>query len=86
MTTLQEIRQTKRYFGFVTDIHEIGDYAIVECGTADVSSYHAFINGVSVGVSTDTLDGALVQAISIKYDGRNTQAGHFIARMIGMNK
>lgn len=82
MTDLEKALAAWNHFGRILAVHTIGEYAIIETERG----FSPFINGESLNLVVDTLDGALVAAIAIKHDGRNTQAAHFFMRMIGADK
>ena len=72
-------------WGIVLTTHVIGDYQIIEYINDDKErGFHIYVNFSDTNWSTDTLDKALVAAISYKYDGCNTQAHCFISRMLSL--
>lgn len=70
----------------VIGTHEIGDYQFIETAAGDEKRFFAYIKGRSIGHYEDSLDAALIVAIAYKYDGTNSQAAHYFAKMIGMGK
>lgn len=86
-------------WGPIVDTHEVGNFVIAEfhpeifkdnIGTKKydktTTNFHVFINGKSTSRSYSSLDMALIGAICIKHEGLNTQAPHYIAKMIGINE
>ena len=86
-------------WGPVVKIHSVGEFQIVEYspeifvnsrGTgkydASNSGFSIYRNWKSEGISENSLDGALIQAIAKKHDGANSQAGHYFALMVKLNK
>ena len=78
----------KNLFGKkVIQSHEIGDYQFIETHSEqDGPTFFIYLNGGFTHYGEDSLDAALLTAIAFKYDGRNSQAAHYFARMIGMSK
>jgi hypothetical protein len=89
---------TEFTWGEIIKIHEIGEYAIVEAhpwkvkdgifiqpGIPDMSKtdFHAYVKGGDCSHSFDSFDSALAYCIAYKYDGINTQAGHYFMKMLG---
>jgi hypothetical protein len=100
-TNLKEIRNgTDFTWGEMVKIHELGPYTIgeyhpwetegcvVRVGVASINrtSYHIWIDGKSMGCSAESLEGAIVLAIALKYDGLNTRAAGYFMKMIGANE
>lgn len=87
MSTFNEDMTKPRLFGRnIEDTYEIGGYQFIETVKDGTSSFHCYIDGKSIGYFADSLDAALIVAIAHKYDGLNSQAAHYFARMIGMDK
>lgn len=74
-TDLETIRKEPSRFTWGTDLvfHDIGVYCIVQSlprpafvreGEFVTTSFHVYVNGESMGVAAETLDGALLVAIS----------------------
>lgn len=97
-TDLDALREGALFvWGELVEIHTVGEYAIVECipwasrgarvltGTPDFSrrSFHSYIGGKCTAHSSSTLDSALVDCITIKHEGPNSQAGLYFLRGIG---
>lgn len=83
-------------WGPVVRIHEVGDFQIVEsrvdysrtfgCRDPEMHgkpSFHPYYLGRSMSRSSYSLDGAIVEAIAIKYDGCNTKAADYFWRVVG---
>ncbi len=95
MKLTDAIRDGKNYWlGPVVKVHTVAEYNFLEyehkhfCPhpkAGQLSGEHhfsIFINGDSISVGTNSLDEALVQAISYKHAGPNSQAGSLFMRMI----
>ena len=66
---------------------EFGNVGIVKSDYPHKESEHrfsVFLNGYSIGFASDSLDNAIIEALAIKYDGRNSNAGRYFARMINL--
>jgi len=100
-TNLGEVRDGKQFtWGEMVKIHDLGPYTIgehhpwvtegctVKTGIPDMNrmSYHIWIDGKNMGCSAESIEGAIVLAIAIKYDGINTRAAGYFMRMIGVNE
>jgi hypothetical protein len=74
------------WLGRVVEQYEIGAYRIVEYAPRDggANGFAAFIDGRDIGQSWPTLERAIVGVIAYQYDGPNSQAGEFFARMVGL--
>lgn len=84
-------------WGPVVAVHEIGEYSVVEyhpevfeksTGTGrhhEYTNFHPYLNGKDTSQSFDTLDGALIGVIALKYDGLNSQAAYYFSKMIGLD-
>ncbi|KKL75033.1 hypothetical protein LCGC14_2058890 [marine sediment metagenome] len=96
-TDLQELKGGKDFtWGLVIDIHEVGEYAVVEShpwkveggigstGEVDFDKrrYHYYTDGKDCSRSTDSLDGALVGCIAFKREGLNSQAAQYFMKMV----
>ena len=89
-------KEIRRYFtwGKVIEVHEIGEYSIVEYNDEkrgvigeekeheNVIKFHPYINGIDTNHSYDSLDAAIVGAIANKLDGSNSQAGGYFMKMV----
>jgi hypothetical protein len=74
-------------WGSVVQIHEIGEYSIVESTQRDdnTASFHPYVNGKDFNRSFETLDIALLAAIAHKYEGDlNSQAVWYMCKMLGI--
>ncbi len=93
---LNEIKK-KFVWGPIVDIHEIGDYQIIEynpqifnkcTGTGKYdynrTQFHPYINYNDTSHSYKTLDEALIGTIALKHDGLNSQAAYYFYKMIGI--
>jgi hypothetical protein len=86
-TFSEDMKERKLFDGWIVGSHEIGKYQFIQTQGKDFDQrYHIYVDGVRVGYSADTLDGAIITAIAYKHDGRNSQAAYYFARMIGMDK
>lgn len=86
-TFANDKKERKLFDGFVVGSHEVGQYQFIETQGKDFAQrFHVYVDGERVGYSADTLDGALITAIAYKYDGRNSQAAYYFARMIGLSE
>ena len=94
-TNLAEVKNGNPFtWGKVIEIHEIGEYSIIEYYSRDLNgsgppynyesipSFHGYINGKSTSRSYGSLDEALVGVIGYKHDGSNSQAAMYFMRMI----
>lgn len=68
--------------------HQIGCYQFIETesGIPDIKHFFPYVDGHSTGNYEISLDAALIVAIAYRYDGNNSQAAHYFARMIGMER
>lgn len=67
--------------------HQIGAYQFIETmKEPGTRRFFAYVDGRTTGHYEDSLDAALIVAIAYRYDGTNSQAAHYFARMIGMVK
>jgi hypothetical protein len=85
-------------WGETLDIVEFNEYVVVKYHpwkikgmnvlTGDINYdsdlYHSWLNGKDTCHSSTTLEGAIVDLFALKYDGLNSHAGYFFARMIGI--
>lgn len=79
------IREQAGTWGFVHEVYTIGEYAIAEVVDRKMKKVHfsCHINGKSINRSAETLDIAILECMCHKYDGINTRAPRYIAKMIG---
>ena len=72
--------------GYVTKIHCIGEYQIVEyIDSRDQKiRYHGYINYTNASNSYSSLDSALIGCIGCKYEGRDGRAATYFEKMIGL--
>jgi len=94
MDNTTDLKILKKYphkftWGRIIYIHEIGSYSIAEYeeimnrkSTGKIL-YHIWVDGRDDSESCESLEAALATAIAHKFDGPNSQAGRFFARMIG---
>lgn len=84
----EKIEYLKAMFiwGDVINIHCIGEYQIIEAEYNGNIEYHGYINYNDMHFSYKSLDEALIGIIGIKYDGRETTAPYYFAKMVGMCK
>ena len=80
--TLDYIRKTFNWGNIVT-IHTISNFQIVECLRKDKKMFCIYIDYEEQGVYTDTLDTAIITALSLKYDA-SEMPGIMFGRMIGI--
>jgi hypothetical protein len=87
-----ELRSKHYTWGKLVEIHEIGEYLIVEYKSKkyknhtavngeyeEDSTFHPFINGHDTNTGYHSMDECLAGAIAIKYEGGNSRgAGYFI--------
>jgi len=81
---VQDAGQAKLFGETVMQTHEINDYQFIETVANGKQNFHIYVNGKRIGYVERTLDKALIVAIAYLYDGQNSQAAHYFARMIGM--
>lgn len=82
-------RPTLRLMGQrIVATHGIGGYQIIETegDTPGAQRFFPYVDGRSTGNYESSLDAALIVAIAFRYDGNNSQAAHYFARMIGMER
>jgi len=85
MSQFADDMQSPKLFGEkVVQTHEINDYQFIETIANGKQNFHIYINKKRIGHVERTLDLALIVAIAYLYDGQNSQAAHYFARMIGM--
>ena len=77
-----EYLQEKFVVGEVIDWYCIGDYQISEYVRDGEIRYHVYINYEDTCRSYSTLDGAIIGAISQKYDRCTTRADRYICKML----
>jgi len=100
-TNLGEVRDGADFvWGEMVKLHDLGPYTIgeyhpwvtegctVKMGIEDMNrmSYHIWIDGKDMGCSAGSLEGAIVLAICLKYDGPNTRAAGYFMKMIGASE
>lgn len=78
------VEESVKSWGHVAEVHTIGDIQVAEVKRKGETWYMPFVGGQRCTESAYTLDLAIVIALSQKYDGYNTRANRYIARMIGM--
>ena len=97
MYTKKSLLNGKYVWGEIVNVHEIGNYLIVEyknCkddehgqdikGTYDgTNSFHPYVDGHDTNCSFDTLDKAIIHAISC-YAG-HSRASEFIINMLSFS-
>jgi hypothetical protein len=67
----------------INDEYQFVEYETKIDGKAQ-TYFGIYINFKRTGHSACTLDEAIITALSIKYDGYNTQAPIYVAKMLGM--
>lgn len=75
------------WLGQVVTSHIIGDIQIIEYEQKQDRTkrgFSVYINKGRTGYTADTLDLAILTALGIKYDGRNSQFALYAARMLGI--
>ena len=84
----EKIEYLKAVFiwGDVIHVHCIGEYQIIEAEYKGNIEYHGYINYKDLHFTYKSLDAALIGIIGIKYDGKETTAPYYFAKMIGMNR
>ena len=84
----EKIEYLKAVFvwGDVINVHCIGEYQIIEAEYNGEVDYYGYIDYNDTRFSYKSLDEALIGIISIKYEGRETTAPYYFAKMIGMNR
>lgn len=70
-------------WGDIVNIHLIDDYQIIEAIYHGKKSYHPYVNFKDTHCSYESLEEAIVGAISYKYDGCNSKADFYFWRMVG---
>lgn len=97
MYTKAELLSKKYAWGILVQVHEIGNYLIVEyqneerdergqyiAGTYDgTNNFHPYVNGHDTNHSFGSLDDALIHAVSCN-KGHN-RASEFIINMLSVN-
>lgn len=73
------------WLGKPIKVHRIRDYQFVEYIKPDTKEilFNLFVGYQSINRSSSDLDSALIEIITYKYDGSNSQAAEFFLRMIG---
>ena len=85
----EQLEYIKKTFssGPVIGAANISDFQIVHYLDYDNEECFAiYVDFVDAHVSTHSLDYALIEALAIKYDGCNSQAGVMFSRMLRMDK
>lgn len=84
------------WLGRYVATHQIGEhYTLLEykpyidlnrkrAGVQDRSEYAIYVNGCAMHRSATTFDSALLWAMAYRYEGANTHAAEYMARMIGV--
>ncbi len=75
----------KFWLGKIERVHNIGEFSFLEYKdfTDQKSHFSIYINELSIGISAESLDFAMVEAIAFKYDGCNSQASYYFSKMVG---
>lgn len=81
-----EYLKTVFTWGNVINVHCIGEYQIIEAEYNGEIDYYGYIDYNDIHFSYKSLDEALIGIIGIKYDGGETKAPYYFAKMIGMSK
>lgn len=94
VSEIQELQTGKNFWlGKIVQWHKLGRYDIAEYHPIDFSRhvmdtntthFVSWIDGHNSGWGWHTLERAIVGSIAIAYDGSNTQAGEFFARMVNL--
>lgn len=84
----EKIEYLKAVFvwGDVINVHCIGEYQIIEAEYKGNIEYYGYMDYNDIHVIYKSLDEALIGIIDIKYDGRETTAPYYFAKMIGMSR
>lgn len=84
----EKLRLIKEEFvwGYVTNIHCIGEYQIVEYQDKNTHEilWHGYVNYKDTNCSYSSLDSALIGCIGIKYEGLGGRASMYFEKMIGL--
>ena len=97
-TNLKELKNGASFvWGKLVKIHEIFEYAIVEChplaksnpnsctlDTIDMNAleYHPYINGEEISCAYNSYDEALAGCIAYKHEGINHNAENYFMKML----
>lgn len=75
-------------WGLIIKIHKIGDYQIIEYTEVETEKtyYKPLVNNNDTHHSFQSLDRALIHAVAYKYDGVNTRADIYYAKMLEMKE
>jgi hypothetical protein len=78
-------------WGKIVEIHKVGTIEIVEFTPAFLlgnagNQFHVFVDGANTNRGARTLDGALLVGLAEKYDGRNSNAAEWMARIINFKE
>ena len=93
MTEVERLQVGNAFWlGKIVQWHKIGRYDIAEYypfgknRKADTTTTHfaSWVDGRDSGCNWPTLERAIVGTIALAYDGKNTQAGEFFARMVNL--
>jgi hypothetical protein len=86
---IEKVKAGEPYtWGKVVKVHEVGEYNIVEYKDLDngATKFHGYIKRDGETQDTNqafqTLDEALINCITVKYQGWNSQAGYYFFRSI----
>lgn len=88
-TNLEEVRQGAPFtWGEIKNIWDIGPYTVaayIERSSLNLH-YHVWVDGENTSHGAISLEGALAEAMAVKWDGVNSQAAMFFMRMIGVEE
>lgn len=83
-------------WGKIIETHTVGNIQIVESHPLEAAvvphaktsgnDFTVYVDGAPTGYGSKSLDGALLLALAHKYDGRNSQAAHWMAKLIGLKE
>jgi len=100
-TELDKLKAGEAFtWGDVIQIHEVGDYSIVECHPWEVEgsnvvvgrpvikqlSFHVYVSSENTCSSFESLDAALAGCIAYKHEGVNHRADTYFMKMIRKEK
>ena len=76
----------KFVWGKVLEIHEAGEYTIIEFldKYSNIKSFYGYANEKASDNAWGSFDEALIGLIALKYDGLNTRACGYFCRGIGL--
>lgn len=74
-------------WGNILKIHTINEFDIIEYQDKDNNCimFHPYINGKDTNRACETLDIALLMAIGIKYEGRDSKFAFYANKMLNIN-